>query len=102
MTHDINERDLKVRVIFPRESTISAYTDDAKIGAQIRNDVQLVAMQWLNFFDIKPKTNRNAIYEFVSDYTLNYIESLEELLEEIRNDPDTSEDLYDRIEAVLR
>lgn len=102
MTHSNTERDVSLRIIYPGESSLSASTQDPHKAAMLRGDIAELANKWMTFYQINPKVDKGTIFEFVSQHTLNYIDALEWVLRDIQSDPNTPDDVLDRVEAVLR
>jgi hypothetical protein len=102
MTHSITERNINLRIIFPGETSLSVSTQDPHKAAMLRAEVSDLARKWMTFFQVNPKVDDGTIFEFASQHTLNYIDALEWMLRDIQSDPNTPDDVLDRINAVLR
>ena len=84
--------------------SITATPDPEFHGKTMRNDVRVLAKVWLNHLQIplKPEAVNASECEFILQSTLDYIEALENLLEHMQADPDTSDELLEKIEGVLK
>ena len=51
---------------------------------------------------LKPEAIEESMPEFIRQSTLDYIDALEGILERLQSDTDTSDDLLEEIEKVLR
>jgi hypothetical protein len=75
---------------------------DFEINApQMAEDVSQLACVWLKKLDM-PLKIEDASFEFVTGETLDYIEALENLLEELQGDGSTPDHVLERIEKVLK
>lgn len=96
--------ELHIRITHaPLSATFS--TSDDKAQAVLRDDVKALALEHLERLQAPRMTPENwaeVTVEFLSAATVQYIKSLEGLLEELQADTDTPDETLARIEKVLR
>lgn len=95
---------LNLRVIFDGSSLTFTPDPAGENAADMRREVEDLAQRWMRRLELHPKPGAfsEATFEFVSQDTLDYIEKLEDVLEWLRGDDNTPDEVMARIDEVLR
>lgn len=84
---------------------LRATTDHELIQEELQKEIRALSGDFLAKMEFPPMARDKADaaeYEVVSAATLRYIGALEKLLEKVKDDPCTSDELVDEIEQTLR
>jgi hypothetical protein len=87
--------------IIKKGSTITAFPDSTVHAPVMAQDVMQMAWEWLEILKM-PVNLDGARFEFVTAETLDYIEALEGILEDLQADPDTPDEVLEQIEKALK
>ena len=94
---------LNIRLKFKGHS-ITAIPGDESDQAQLRADIKDLGQEWITHLamGLRDGSVEEANVEFVLQSTLDYIDSLEGVLERLQADTDTPDALLAEIEKVLQ
>jgi len=103
-TKEYKLTDLHVQVT--HEQLISDYvTMDKQKQKDLQDKIKLLAKDFLLSLDapmLVPKQWNEAQIEILTEGTVQFIDSMVSILEELQGDPDTSDDILERIDAILK
>ena len=82
--------------------SLTAMPDRETYAKSMRNDVRMLAREWVIPLGLKQESIDSSECEFVLQSTLDYIDALEGVLHGLQASEDTPDDVLEEIERVLK